>query len=39
MPRIVRPTAYGTPEVLAVTSVPVPRAAADGVVVQVRPPG
>ncbi|MGW1563934.1 NADP-dependent oxidoreductase [Streptomyces sp. NPDC002144] len=39
MPRIVRPTAYGTPEVLAVTTVPVPRAAADGVVVQVRAAG
>ncbi|MEU8781783.1 NADP-dependent oxidoreductase [Streptomyces sp. NPDC048637] len=35
MPRIVRPTAYGTPEVLAVISVAVPRAAADGVVVRV----
>ncbi|MEV6768736.1 NADP-dependent oxidoreductase [Nocardia sp. NPDC051030] len=39
MPRIVRPTAYGTPDVLAVTEVPIPRAAADGVVVQVRAAG
>jgi NADPH:quinone reductase-like Zn-dependent oxidoreductase len=39
MPRIVRPTAYGTPEVLAVLDVPTPRAAADGVVVQVRAAG
>jgi NADPH:quinone reductase-like Zn-dependent oxidoreductase len=39
MPRIVRPTAYGTPDVLAVTEVPTPRAAADGVVVRVRAAG
>jgi NADPH:quinone reductase-like Zn-dependent oxidoreductase len=39
MPRIVRPTAYGTPEVLAVLEVPTPRAAGDGVVVQVRAAG
>jgi NADPH:quinone reductase-like Zn-dependent oxidoreductase len=39
MSRIVRPTAYGTPDVLAVTDVPVPRAAADGVVVEVRAAG
>ncbi|MEV6907858.1 NADP-dependent oxidoreductase [Amycolatopsis sp. NPDC051071] len=39
MPRIVRPTAYGTPDVLAVTEVPAPRAAADGVVVEVRAAG
>ncbi|MGY0235354.1 NADP-dependent oxidoreductase [Longispora urticae] len=39
MPRIVRPTAYGTPDVLAVTEVPTPRAAADGVVVEVRAAG
>jgi NADPH:quinone reductase-like Zn-dependent oxidoreductase len=39
MPRIVRPTSYGTPDVLAVTEIPVPRAAADGVVVSVRASG
>ena len=39
MPRIVRATAYGTPEVLAVSEVPTPRAADDGVVVQVRAAG
>ncbi|WP_225724806.1 MULTISPECIES: NADP-dependent oxidoreductase [unclassified Nocardia] len=39
MPRIVRPTAYGTPDVLAVIEVPTPRAAADGVVVEVRAAG
>jgi NADPH:quinone reductase-like Zn-dependent oxidoreductase len=39
MPRIVRPTAYGPPDVLAVIEVPTPRAAADGVVVQVRAAG
>ena len=39
MPRIVRPTAYGTPDVLAVTEAPVPRAATDGVVVGVRAAG
>ncbi|MET1073233.1 MAG: NADP-dependent oxidoreductase [Umezawaea sp.] len=39
MSRIVRPTAYGTPDVLAVTEVPVPHAAADGVVVEVRAAG
>ena len=39
MPRIVRPTAYGTPDVLAVAEVPMPRAAAGGVVVSVRAAG
>jgi NADPH:quinone reductase-like Zn-dependent oxidoreductase len=39
MPRIVRPTAYGTPDVLAVTEMPLPRAAADTVVVEVRAAG
>ncbi len=39
MPRIVRPTTYGTPDVLAVTEVEIPRAAADGVVVEVRAAG
>lgn len=39
MPRIVRPTAYGTPDVLAVTEVATPRATADGVVVEVRAAG
>ncbi|WP_327097752.1 NADP-dependent oxidoreductase [Nocardia vinacea] len=39
MPRIVRPIAYGTPDVLAITEVPTPRAAADGVVVEVRAAG
>ena len=39
MPRIVRPTAYGSPDVLAVLDQPTPRAAADGVVVQVRAAG
>ncbi|MFI5842569.1 NADP-dependent oxidoreductase [Catenuloplanes sp. NPDC051500] len=39
MPRIVRPTAYGTPDVLAVTDVPAPHAAANGVVVEVRAAG
>jgi NADPH:quinone reductase-like Zn-dependent oxidoreductase len=39
MPRIVRPTAYGPPEVLAVIEVPAPRAADDGVVVRVRAAG
>ncbi|MFX0577319.1 NADP-dependent oxidoreductase [Nocardia nepalensis] len=39
MPRIVRPTAYGTPDVLVVTEVPTPRAAAGGVVVEVRAAG
>lgn len=39
MSRIVRPTAYGTPDVLAVTEVPTPRAAAGGVVVEVRAAG
>ena len=39
MPRIVRPTAYGTPDVLAVTEVPIPHATADGVVVEVRAAG
>jgi NADPH:quinone reductase-like Zn-dependent oxidoreductase len=39
MPRVVIPTAYGTPDVLAVTEMPVPPAAADGVVVEVRAAG
>jgi len=39
MPRIVRPTAYGTPDVLAVTEVPIPHPAADEVVVEVRAAG
>jgi NADPH:quinone reductase-like Zn-dependent oxidoreductase len=39
MPRIVRPTAYGTPEVLAVSEVPIPRAPDGGVVVAVRAAG
>jgi NADPH:quinone reductase-like Zn-dependent oxidoreductase len=39
MPRIVRATAYGTPDVLAVTEVAMPRAAVDGVVVNVRAAG
>jgi NADPH:quinone reductase-like Zn-dependent oxidoreductase len=39
VPRIVRPTAYGTPDVLAVTEVPMPRAAVGGVVVNVRAAG
>ena len=39
MPRIVRPTAYGSPDVLTVVEVPVPRAAPDGVVVAVRAAG
>ncbi|RDI66338.1 NADP-dependent oxidoreductase [Nocardia pseudobrasiliensis] len=39
MPRIVRPTAYGTPDVLTVTEAPTPSAAADGVVVEVRAAG
>jgi NADPH:quinone reductase-like Zn-dependent oxidoreductase len=39
MPRIVRPTAYGHPDVLAVFPVPTPRAARDGVVVRVRAAG
>ncbi|WP_067498352.1 NADP-dependent oxidoreductase [Actinoplanes sp. TFC3] len=39
MSRIVRPTTYGTPEVLALTEAPVPSAAADGVVVEVRAAG
>lgn len=39
MPRVVRPTAYGPPDVLAVTEVAVPRAAVDGVVVEVRAAG
>ena len=39
MPRIVRPTAYGNPDVLAVIEVPSPRAAAGGVVVRVRAAG
>lgn len=39
MSRIVRPTAYGSPEVLEVVEVPTPRAAVDGVVVEVRAAG
>ncbi|MEV6559750.1 NADP-dependent oxidoreductase [Nocardia sp. NPDC051756] len=39
MPRTVRPTAYGTPDVLAIIETPMPRPAADGVVVQVRAAG
>ncbi|QUQ64775.1 NADP-dependent oxidoreductase [Kutzneria sp. CA-103260] len=39
MPRIVRPTAHGTPDVLGVVEVPTPHAAADGVVVEVRAAG
>jgi NADPH:quinone reductase-like Zn-dependent oxidoreductase len=39
MPRIVRPTALGSPEVLAVVDVPTPTAPADGVVVAVRAAG
>ncbi|HEY2267716.1 MAG TPA: NADP-dependent oxidoreductase [Streptosporangiaceae bacterium] len=39
MPRIVRPTAYGPPDVLAVTEVPIPCAAFGGVVVNVRAAG
>jgi len=39
MPRIVRPTAHGTPDVLTVVEVPTPHAAADGVVVEVRAAG
>ncbi len=39
MPRIVRPTAYGMPDVLTVVEVPAPHAAADGVVVEVRAAG
>lgn len=39
MPRTVRPTAYGTPDVLEIVETPVPQPAADGVVVQVRAAG
>ena len=39
MPRIVRPTAYGTPDVLAVSEVAMPRADSGGVVVEVRAAG
>lgn len=39
MPRVVRPSGYGPPGVLTVTEVPTPRAAADGVVVEVRAAG
>jgi NADPH:quinone reductase-like Zn-dependent oxidoreductase len=39
MPRIVRPTTYGAPDVLAVIEVPTPRAPDDGVVVKVRAAG
>ncbi|MFI1912371.1 NADP-dependent oxidoreductase [Nocardia sp. NPDC020380] len=37
--RAVRPTAYGTPDVLAIVSTPIPEPAADEVVVQVRAAG
>lgn len=39
MPKIVRPTAYGSPDVLGVFDLPVPRPAADGVVVRVHAAG
>ncbi|GAA4667738.1 NADP-dependent oxidoreductase [Amycolatopsis dongchuanensis] len=39
MPRIVRPAAYGTPDVLTVVEVPAPHPAPDGVVVEVRAAG
>jgi NADPH:quinone reductase-like Zn-dependent oxidoreductase len=39
MPRTIRPTAYGGPEVLAVRDEPSPRASDDGVVVAVRAAG
>ncbi|MET9489720.1 NADP-dependent oxidoreductase [Nocardia sp. NPDC006630] len=39
MPRIVRPSTYGTPDVLTVIEVPTPRAAAGEVVVEVRAAG
>lgn len=39
MPRIVRPSAYGPPAVLALVEVETPRAPAGGVVVQVRAAG
>ncbi|MEV5982176.1 NADP-dependent oxidoreductase [Streptomyces sp. NPDC052114] len=39
MPRIVRPTAYGAPDVLRVLDVPTPRPAADEVVVRVHAAG
>ncbi|MCI3274572.1 NADP-dependent oxidoreductase [Streptomyces cylindrosporus] len=39
MPRIVRPTAYGTPDVLTVLEVSTPRAPSGGVVVEVRAAG
>jgi NADPH:quinone reductase-like Zn-dependent oxidoreductase len=39
MPRIVRPSSYGTPDMLAVSEVPMPEAAVGGVVVEVRAAG
>ncbi|MEV0260408.1 NADP-dependent oxidoreductase [Streptomyces sp. NPDC050617] len=39
MPRTVRPTAFGTPEVLEIAQTPVPLPATDGVVVRVRAAG
>ena len=39
MPRIVRPTALGSPDVLTVVDVPTPVPPADGLVVQVRAAG
>lgn len=39
MPRIVRPTAYGSPDVLQVIEILTPRADPDGVVVEVRAAG
>jgi NADPH:quinone reductase-like Zn-dependent oxidoreductase len=39
MARIVRATAYGSPDVLEVAELPIPEPAADGVVVQVRAAG
>ncbi|WP_433664982.1 NADP-dependent oxidoreductase [Nocardia sp. CA-128927] len=39
MARTVRPTAYGTPEVLQIVETAVPQPAVDGVVVQVRAAG
>ncbi|AZS75692.1 alcohol dehydrogenase [Streptomyces lydicus] len=39
MARIVRPTAYGTPDVLGIFDLPIPRPAAGGVVVRVHAAG
>ncbi|MEU7144000.1 NADP-dependent oxidoreductase [Nocardia sp. NPDC046473] len=39
MARTVRPTAYGTPEVLEIVETPIPQPAVDGVVVEVRAAG